>query len=271
MAETKKRSALEILTEGSRQNDGGLKLPRQQKNDEEMRIGDASIDRFLNSAGAKPMDNFSIYVISKGRPSNVSTIHALFPSKTRPAWIVGEGETAAYQAQGAERVFEGGGLCASRNLAIMLASNENKICVQMSDDISEVKVLHQLDAWKKPDDLSEANSLAKEIENLIVSPLSAARYIHQEMEGIGAKLGGVYPTGNSGQAMSCPPASRDLFIIGDFLVIDPESAPRFDLKMSLKEDYDFTAQHLLAYKVVARSNRVLIKAAHYTNSGGDAT
>jgi hypothetical protein len=33
-------------------------------------------------------------------------------------------------------------------------------------------------------------------------------------------------------------------------------------------DYDFTAQHLFLYGVVARSNRLIVKAQHYTNKGG---
>jgi len=38
--------------------------------------------------------------------------------------------------------------------------------------------------------------------------------------------------------------------------------------MTLKEDYDLTAQHLHAYGKAIRSNRVVIRAAHYTNAGG---
>ena len=52
------------------------------------------------------------------------------------------------------------------------------------------------------------------------------------------------------------------------MVIDPASTPRFDEMMTLKEDYDLTAQHLAKYGAVSRSNRVLIRAAHYTNDGG---
>ena len=38
--------------------------------------------------------------------------------------------------------------------------------------------------------------------------------------------------------------------------------------MTLKEDYDFTAQHLHTYGQIARLNRVFVKAKHYTNAGG---
>ena len=56
--------------------------------------------------------------------------------------------------------------------------------------------------------------------------------------------------------------------VGDFLVIDSSSIPRFDCEMTLKEDYDFTAQHLHTYGQIARLNRVFVKAKHYTNAGG---
>eukprot|EP00940_MAST-03C_sp_MAST-3C-sp2_P001969 g1969.t1 len=88
------------------------------------------------------------------------------------------------------------------------------------------------------------------------------------MQSFGARLGGAYVNFNKGFAVMSAPTSRDLFIVGDFLVIDPFSMPRFDEEMTLKEDYDFTAQHLSTYGVVMRSNRVFVKARHYKNAGG---
>ena len=73
---------------------------------------------------------------------------------------------------------------------------------------------------------------------------------------------------NPGQMMMSAAVGSSNFIVGDFLVIDPSSSPRFDERMTLKEDYDLTAQHLLAYGRVARHNRVAVEAKHYSNSGG---
>jgi len=36
----------------------------------------------------------------------------------------------------------------------------------------------------------------------------------------------------------------------------------------LKEDYDFTAQHLRTHGLVCRLNRLEVEAEHYTNGGG---
>ena len=38
--------------------------------------------------------------------------------------------------------------------------------------------------------------------------------------------------------------------------------------MTLKEDYDFTCQHIYEFGRVARCNRLLILAEHYVNAGG---
>ena len=58
-------------------------------------------------------------------------------------------------------------------------------------------------------------------------------------------------------------------MIGDFLVVDVANSDcAFDLSLSLKEDYDFTAQHLHTHGVICRVNRLFMTAEHYTNAGG---
>lgn len=49
---------------------------------------------------------------------------------------------------------------------------------------------------------------------------------------------------NTGYAFRMRPFTKHHFIVGDFIVVDSASPLRFDLNMRLKEDYDFTAQHL---------------------------
>lgn len=304
-AKTGTRSAFDALREGGMKTNGGLKKEKDLKQEKCIREGDERVAEILkqkstrqiqvrnwSSRSAPPSlslqfdqhgpsnkQDFMVFVISKGRPSNVSKLHKLFQGECRnhlPTWIVGRGERADYERAGARRVVEGGGLCASRNMAIEIAKKEGKICVEMSDDITCCAILHQDEPWTKPGDdgmtsgqrLTAGNELAKSIDTLFTSPQMAAMYIECQMTEHGARLGGAYPTKNEGQAMNCPPTSLELFIVGDFLVIDPTSSPRFDEKMSLKEDYDLTAQHLKKYGKVARSNRVFITAQHYTNSGG---
>ena len=68
-----------------------------------------------------------------------------------------------------------------------------------------------------------------------------------------------------------PPCVGAHFIVGDFIVVQPDSPVRFDTRMTLKEDYDFTAQHLQTHGKVCRVNRLLIHAEHRTNEGGAVT
>merc|ERR1719277_1737025 len=57
------------------------------------------------------------------------------------------------------------------------------------------------------------------------------------------------------------------FILGDFFVAEPTPL-RFDERLTLKEDYDFTCSHLERFGEVLRCNRMLITAKHETNAGG---
>lgn len=82
------------------------------------------------------------------------------------------------------------------------------------------------------------------------------------------KLGGVAPTANPFFYNPKEPISFTKFCIGSFLVIDTESDLRFDSNLSLKEDYDFTLQHIQKYGGVARFNYVLANYQHYSNKGG---
>merc|ERR1712014_232892 len=81
------------------------------------------------------------------------------------------------------------------------------------------------------------------------------------------KLGGVYCLSNSGRALCQERFTEHQFIMGDFFVSEPSDI-RFDTRLDLKEDYDYTAAHLDKYGGVLRCNRLLVAAKHQTNSGG---
>jgi hypothetical protein len=81
----------------------------------------------------------------QGRADNVKPCLALFKEAGVTPWfVVGAGEKKAYTAKGATKVVEGGRLCASRNKAIELAREEGKLCLECSDDLQRVKILHQV-------------------------------------------------------------------------------------------------------------------------------
>jgi hypothetical protein len=263
------KTAFVALAAGAKKSSGGTKAKKALEMEQKLHDGNAAIEAILQARGARPVSDFQMSVISKGRSDNVPLMMRLFEGTgAELTWVVGVGESKAYTAKGAHACVEGGGLCKSRNMAIELARTAGKLCVEMSDDLNVVSILLQEGEYAKPKDLSEGTALAKASLTYLVSPVHAARFLECEMRATGAKLAGAHPTGNPGQMMMNEPTSDDLFIVGDFLVIDPDSEPRFDEKMTLKEDYDLTAQHLFKYGKVLRSNRVCVMATHYTNGGG---
>lgn len=199
------------------------------------------------------------YIVSKGRPDNVRAMHRMLAAGARegdaPAnvtWVVStEEEVQAYREGGATRVLVGEGLCASRNRAIEDAAGA--WCVQLSDDISGVSLCPDGRVVQDKTDAKEANRrIRDEAKPVHVSPEYAARRVVQRMLETQTWLGGLYVNTNVARSLFQPPTSPYHFIVGDFIVVRPGSAPRFDTNMRLKEDYDFTAQHLDVYGAVCR-------------------
>jgi hypothetical protein len=129
----------------------------------------------------------------------------------RPCWIVGVGETAAYKRMGATEVYEGGGLCASRNMALDVARKAKKICVELSDDVVSFTFLEATDmaewtgGYKKCVSPTDKNTRGGESTKCSISPVTAARFIECHMRKTKAYLGGVYPNTNEGYMFGCEP------------------------------------------------------------------
>jgi len=81
------------------------------------------------------------------------------------------------------------------------------------------------------------------------------------------KLGGVFPCANAAMTMGATEYGTQNFILGDFFVAD-KSPVRFDLSLTLKEDYDFTCSHIAKHGSVLRCNRMVLTVRHYANEGG---
>merc|ERR1711920_204148 len=56
--------------------------------------------------------------------------------------------------------------------------------------------------------------------------------------------------------------------MGGIFFVSDMSPCRFDEQMTLKEDYDFTCQHIDQHGSVYRCNRMFVHARHATNAGG---
>lgn len=188
-----------------------------------------------------------IGIISHNRAANVSDMQRFAPLAT---WYVkDEADAAAYRVAGAEHISVSGGLIASRNRALEDAFARGLWCLQLSDDLRRMQFVA---ARRKVVDIDLEQSIAM---------------IREAMARTGAYLGGVAATSSRVFAKPEKPVSTAAFILGDFMLV--KSTPlRFDVNLRLKEDYDYTAQHLKNYGRVARCNLLLMTFLHHDNPGG---
>jgi hypothetical protein len=189
--------------------------------------------------------NYQVYVISAGRYDKLNFSNQ---QKSKYIFCVKKGEKHLYEKYGCQNVIETGSLMQSRNAALNMAFNENKICVQLSDDLKKVTT-------------NKNFSLKKQVD---------ADFAIQELVNLFEKVNGVYlmgipPTSNDFFAKSL--ISKNTFCIGDMLFIKPNDL-RFDTALTLKEDYDYTLQHLDKYKNCFRYQKYIFEFEHYKNKGG---
>lgn len=189
--------------------------------------------------------NYGIYVISAGRYDKLP-----FSQKQKNEYVfcVKNGEAEMYKKAGCKKVFETGGLMQSRNSALEMAFEKNEICVQLSDDFKKVTTNKNF-GEKKIVDLDFAISDLIEVFKKVTNVF----------------LMGVPPTSNDFFAKT--KISKNTFCIGDMLFVKPNEL-RFDTTLTLKEDYDYTLQHLAKYGNVFRYQKYLFEFEHYTNKGG---
>jgi hypothetical protein len=188
---------------------------------------------------------YQVAVISHARAKNVQKIQQYAPEAI---WYVGYGEEQNYLDAGAQKVIEAGNLIDSRNRALDDAHTQNKACVEISDDLGGLQIYEP--TGLRTVTLHEVVTLMEKIATKI-----------------GAKLAGVAPTANTFYVNLEQPIKTQHFILGDLIWVAP-STPRFDTALKLKEDYDFTAQHITTYGLVARIDPIIAKFAHRTNAGG---
>jgi hypothetical protein len=186
----------------------------------------------------------NVYVISAGRYDKLPFDKI---QKNKYIFCVKNGEGKLYKENGCLNVYETGNLMDSRNFALEHAFEQNKICVQLSDDIKKVVVNKNFGCPAKVE-------LDFAIEDIV------KRF--NEVKGV--KLLGIPPTDNYFFANKI--VSVNTFCIGDMLFVKPSDI-RFDTQLTLKEDYDFTLQHKQRADVI-RYQKYLFTFEHYSNKGG---
>jgi hypothetical protein len=189
------------------------------------------------------MPDIHIAIISARRPTAVAALAAL---GITGHWYVASGDAPAYLDAGAENVIEAGALVPARNLALDTAFALGLPCMQLSDDLLNIN------EWAG----------GKTVRPLPFPDLLTlmASFLHSE-----CRLVGVAPTANTFYAAH--KVQHAHFILGDMFIASP-SPLRFDERLRLKEDYDYTCQHIAKYGQVARLDWVLANFKHRSNKGG---
>ena len=187
-----------------------------------------------------------VTVISHLRPRNIGPMTDLVGAAT---WIVGHGEAGDYAD--APAVVEGGGLCESRNCALDLGHDLGLPVVELSDDLRKLQ---------RAQSKSRADLLPLAFDD-------AVQLLHDTATGFGACLAGAAPTANPFFFNPKRPVRTGNFIVGDLLLVLP-SRERFDTALKLKEDYDFTLQHIRGYGSAVRCDSLLATFLHRGNAGG---
>lgn len=203
---------------------------------------------------------------------DIAKVQAQFEiAGVQPTWYVDEASLKEYQSLGLKAVV-GGKLTAARNKALHDAARLGKACVQASDDIASWQYYEGDPPKERTDDAMNAAFAAATCH--IVTPVTAARLLLAKLRACASgspksspKLAGVYMLASCARAMATDLEVRSHFILGDFFVAD-KSPVRFDPEMKLKEDYDFTCQHIATHGSVIRCNRMTLNVKHYANSGG---
>lgn len=191
-----------------------------------------------------------VAIISAGRPGNVPAMAELARDVGPVVWFVPEGEGPDYRYCGADQVVESGALCASRNAALEAAAEAGSACLQLSDDLRSVAFTSGT---------TRADVRPAKLREVVVAMVGG-------LQDTGAQLAGVAPTANP--FYSRQRIKRDGFVVGDMCLIAAGCPLRWDETLRLKEDYDYTCQHLATYGTVARLDWVLANFAHRKNKGG---
>jgi hypothetical protein len=185
-------------------------------------------------------------VISAGRPDNVGPMHELLG--VGATWYVPRLQRADYEKGGTSTRHDTGSLSGGRQAALEEARQRGLICLQLDDDLKKI----QMAVEGKGVDATADEAFGELLSRLAFSDF---------------RLGGVAPTNNAYFSKD-KATSTNLFIIGSCCATKPSTSVRWREDLKLKEDYAFTADHILQDGGVLRCDNVLLSFAHYTNKGG---
>lgn len=196
------------------------------------------------------MKQYIICCISHNRHENVPEFLKKVGTEEVVFFVKDQQDYDNYKSNGAKTVITSGSLMDSRNAALNYCFKHGKICVQLSDDLLKISV----------------NDFTTKRTGVNVSVIDTLDYIIPIFEKMdGCFFAGFPPTDNP--FFSTKPIEENKFIVGDFIIVKPNPL-RFDVNLKLKEDYDYTMQHIKKYRCCVRFGKYLCSFKHYSNKGG---
>lgn len=192
---------------------------------------------------------YKICCISHNRHENLQNIFDAFGTTDIYFFVKDETDKQNYLKNGAVNVIVSGKLIESRNHALEFCFATGDVCIQVSDDLKDIQFN---DFTGKRTKLKA--QVVDVIEHILPTFLESKYF-----------LCGFPPTNNPFFALNREEIGK--FIVGDFIFVKPNHL-RFDENMILKEDYDYTLQHIKAFGGCVRYGLFLNEFLHYKNKGG---
>ena len=195
---------------------------------------------------------YQITCISHNRHENINQFFKKVGTDKIIFFVKDKQDQINYLKNGAKKVIVSGSLMDSRNAALDYCFSYNKICIQLSDDLNKIAVNDF--SGKR---IAKFVTVVDVLDNVLFDFIDSDYY-----------LAGFPPTDNPFFALKQKEFNK--FIVGDFIIVKP-NALKFDTKLRLKEDYDYTLQHIKEYKGCVRYGGYLNTFKHYSNKGGAVT
>jgi hypothetical protein len=192
---------------------------------------------------------YIITCISHKRHENVKPFIQKVGTDEIVFFVKDEIDKKLYLENGAKEVIVSGSLMDSRNASLDYCFALNKICIQLSDDLENIS---ENDFTGKR--TGKFVLVTEVLENIIIDFIESKYY-----------FAGFPPTANPFFALKVKDYNK--FIVGDFIIIKPNNL-RFDTNLRLKEDYDYTLQHIKEMGGCIRYGKYLNSFKHYSNKGG---
>lgn len=193
--------------------------------------------------------DYIITCISHNRHENIDNFINKVGTNNIIFFVKDEKDKELYLQNGAINVIVSGSLIDSRNASLEYCFKQNKTCIQLSDDIENI-MINDFTGKRTHQYINVVNV----IDDIIIN-FNNSKY----------KFAGFPPTNNPFFALNIYDFNK--FIVGDFILIKPNEL-RFDTALKLKEDYDYSLQHLKLYGGCIRYGKYLCSFKHYNNKGG---